>query len=458
MTNTSEQGVPISDRKSIALALSGGGFRATLYHLGVIRFLYETGELKSVTRICSVSGGSILGAHLVLNWERYNGTEEDFSAAAQEVVQFAMSNVRRRVVFRWFLSWLLIFPRFRPDQFSRINLLRREYAILYKNQTLHELRSSLSQGTVRPELHILATSMTTGDLCSFTSRGLELEDKSSGVEQSFAMQRIPIDFAVAASSAFPPVFPPVKLAGRDFAFLNNEFRDHALTDGGVYDNLGCRKLVSLQTSSRNSHVIISDAGGSFDWSTEYEFTNLVKCTWRTTEILMKRIAELESQQIQASSSFGEAKVFWCNINDNFPLHSGFELDETVQRLVRLIRTDLDRFSATEVHALVTQGFLFARKTCQGEFKLLPNDRQLWNDKDLWSPVHSSIFSQETGSFKVHFFKELAESHLVRLGLIDPYVSFLRKYLKIQHIVIMALAFVLILLSIIEFYWLKFHLR
>ena len=57
----------------LGLALSGGGFRATLYHLGVIRYLRDTGKLEEVSDIASVSGGSILAAHLVLNWEKYTG-------------------------------------------------------------------------------------------------------------------------------------------------------------------------------------------------------------------------------------------------------------------------------------------------------------------------------------------------------------------------------------------------
>ena len=49
------------------LALSGGGFRATLYHLGVIRYLRDSGGLQHVSDIAAVSGGSILAAHLALN-------------------------------------------------------------------------------------------------------------------------------------------------------------------------------------------------------------------------------------------------------------------------------------------------------------------------------------------------------------------------------------------------------
>lgn len=55
----------------LGLALSGGGFRATLFHLGVVKALLDRGVLKDVCHITSVSGGSILAAHLVLHWEEY---------------------------------------------------------------------------------------------------------------------------------------------------------------------------------------------------------------------------------------------------------------------------------------------------------------------------------------------------------------------------------------------------
>ena len=51
----------------IGLALSGGGWRATLYHLGVVRFLRDSDLLAQVSHITSVSGGSVLAAHLALN-------------------------------------------------------------------------------------------------------------------------------------------------------------------------------------------------------------------------------------------------------------------------------------------------------------------------------------------------------------------------------------------------------
>src|SRR6202008_4614656 len=80
--------------KKIGLALSGGGFRATLYPLGLVRFLRDAGILPSVTHITSVSGGSIIAAHLVLNWDRYNGSPNEFDAAASELLDYVRLDVR----------------------------------------------------------------------------------------------------------------------------------------------------------------------------------------------------------------------------------------------------------------------------------------------------------------------------------------------------------------------------
>ena len=72
----------------MGLALSGGGFRATLYHLGVIRFLRDAGALNRVSHMTSVSGGSIAAAHLVMNWDRYTGSDEEFDQAADQLLAF----------------------------------------------------------------------------------------------------------------------------------------------------------------------------------------------------------------------------------------------------------------------------------------------------------------------------------------------------------------------------------
>src|SRR5256885_15410689 len=95
----------------IGLALSGGGFRATLYHLGLVRFLRDAGLLSQVTHITSVSGGSVFAAHLVLNWDLYNGSSKDFEGAAPKLLPFLRMGVRHRRAPRALLTLSLRWAR-----------------------------------------------------------------------------------------------------------------------------------------------------------------------------------------------------------------------------------------------------------------------------------------------------------------------------------------------------------
>src|SRR4051812_25802363 len=117
--------------KKIGLALSGGGFRATLYHLGLVRFLRDAGILQQVTHITSVSGGSITAAHLALNWELYNGSGKEFDRAAANLLKFPRLDVRNRILRRFPLGLLLRWPRrllgWSNRQLTRAGLLEKQY-------------------------------------------------------------------------------------------------------------------------------------------------------------------------------------------------------------------------------------------------------------------------------------------------------------------------------------------
>lgn len=226
----------------IGLALSGGGFRATLYHLGIIRFLRDAGALRDVTHITSVSGGSILAAHLVLNWERYNGDPEEFDKAAKEILDFVRIDVRNRIVRRYPFAALATAPRWilrRPvkRRYTRAGMLEHHYQKhLYGDVCLYELPES-------PELHILATNLSEGCITSFTRAGLIMQRRLPGDRVQF--ERIhaglaTISLAVAASSAFPGFFPPIQLHSTDIGATEAAFSHQAFTDGGVFDNLGIR--------------------------------------------------------------------------------------------------------------------------------------------------------------------------------------------------------------------------
>jgi Patatin-like phospholipase len=96
------------ENDAIALCLSGGGLRATLFHLGVVKALREDvvdgrSALSRVAEIYSVSGGSILALHMLLNWERYVGEQVPFAEVENELIAFAGRNVRDRILRRWIL-------------------------------------------------------------------------------------------------------------------------------------------------------------------------------------------------------------------------------------------------------------------------------------------------------------------------------------------------------------------
>jgi predicted acylesterase/phospholipase RssA len=232
----------------IGLALSGGGFRATLFHLGMIRFMREAGILPSVTHITSVSGGSILAAHLVLNWDRYNDSLAEFDAAAAELIRLVQLDVRNRVVRRYPLAMpLRALQRLafrRPDrQLTRTGLLERHYEkYLYGDTCLFQLPD-------RPRLYILATNLSEGCLCAFTRDGLLMQRRRPGNRFEFDLIHAglaTVPMAVTASSAFPGFFPPLELRGEDVGADPGKFNRLFFTDGGVYDNLGVRMFRHLE--------------------------------------------------------------------------------------------------------------------------------------------------------------------------------------------------------------------
>src|SRR5271156_4724073 len=178
----------------IGLALSGGGFRATLYHLGLIRFLRDADILSQVTHITSVSGGSIFAAHLVLNWDRYNGSPNEFDAAASEVLSFVRLDVRNRIARRFPLALPLRWPRWllgrSNRKLTRTGLLEYHYEkFLYGDVSLFDLPE-------KPQLHILATNLSEGCLCSFNRNGLLMVRRQPG--RSFRIDRIHVGLATVA--------------------------------------------------------------------------------------------------------------------------------------------------------------------------------------------------------------------------------------------------------------------
>ncbi len=348
---------------SIGLALSGGGFRATLYHLGVIRYLRDAGLLPLVTDIASVSGGSIVAAHLVLNWDRYVGDDAAFAAAAGEVIRFVQHDVRNRIVRRL----PLLFPMralakgggFSAGRFTPNALLERTYReFLYGDKRLFELPE-------RPGLHILATNVSDGVLSVFNRDGLHIQKREAAGEDPF--RHVPgctaaLAKVVGASSAFPGFFPPVEITAADLGVRDGHFPAEAFTDGGVYDNLGIRAFRWLRDHRGNTldRVFVSDAGKPFQILGESSL-GFVAQSIRATDILWDRVWQLERENFGTGSAFHFVPAASIVPREEDP-HS---LHPVIQAEIASIRTDLDRFSDLEVDALVGHGYEVTRSVHRG---------------------------------------------------------------------------------------------
>lgn len=85
-------------RAKLGIALSGGGFRASLFHIGALARLAELKMLSRVEVLSTVSGGSILGAHYYLKVkELLEGKREDFPQNASALDGY-MEQAYRRIV------------------------------------------------------------------------------------------------------------------------------------------------------------------------------------------------------------------------------------------------------------------------------------------------------------------------------------------------------------------------
>src|SRR6516164_7276690 len=372
------------DMNTIGLALSGGGFRATLYHLGLVRFLRDAGILCRVSQITSVSGGSIIAAHLVLNWGRYTGSPEDFEAAASELLAFVRLDVRNRILRRFPLTlplrWLLRLLGLPTRKLSRTGLLEYHYQkYLYGDKSLFELPE-------QPRLNILATNLSEGCLCAFSRDGLlKIRRRAERVyrPESTKTGLATVAMAVAASSAFPGFFPPLTLHGVDVGAAQGEFGRQAYIDGGVYDNLGVRIYHFLEDDSEQNGgarpTLVSDVGKRSESQGQRRAGGLVRTALRSTDILMDRVWQLESETFHDTPGFvfaPIAEIVW-------PGEDPTALHPEIQRQLGNVRTDLDRFSDLEIRSLVQHGYCVARKVCRSYPDLFGNE--LPKDRP-WDPI------------------------------------------------------------------------
>ncbi len=302
----------MKENKRIGLALSGGGYRASAFHLGTLKKLHEMNILDKVDVLSTISGGSITGA-------AYGLHKEDYPSFHQNMVErIATSNVIKQVLrspsfFRLALFVLLFlgtaiwltFTPWAPASFLVLALmifllLKYQFYIFpaskevekaynkffYHHKTLSDLKQT-------PLLAIGTSNLQTGRPFTFSQR--KMSDTTYAHYKPpirFEHELFPIARAVMASSCVPFAFTPVTI---DKVYFENEQdadRINAqLVDGGVYDNQGIQKITQHKSSYECDAIITSDAGGGL--SPEIFFHNTVALLMRTVDLFMHRIKTMQ---------------------------------------------------------------------------------------------------------------------------------------------------------------------
>ncbi|HYO15097.1 MAG TPA: patatin-like phospholipase family protein [Thermoanaerobaculia bacterium] len=342
-----------SDSK-IGLALSGGGFRATLFHLGVIRYLRSTDRLKNVSHIAAVSGGSILAAHLAANWKLYTGSFEEFLRASELLLKFTARDIRGRIVRR--LPWLMLrqlMPRFVPLSRSlprsTTDLLRNELRRLYGDVNLADL---LALAPDSPKLSLLATNLTHPGITAFENERI-VNYPLHGSEKPWEGTSVPLHLAVACSAAYPAFFPPLAVSYED-VLAPDDYGVQYHSDGGVIDNQG------LQTIFANKEVetiIISDAASvSIDSQPTAHF-GILTTGLRSMELMMAQIRSGHYASVTGSPNRSPIVI------DIEPEKEDLKRNHwgTVYSQLPQVRTDLDEFDAIERQELVHHGYFSAQE-------------------------------------------------------------------------------------------------
>ncbi len=334
------------------LALSGGGFRATLFNLGSLWRLNDLGWLPKLSRVTSVSGGSITSGVLALNWDRLrfvDGVAGNFrDVVAAPLMEFCLHGVDIAAGLEGLFSV--------ADSIS--DRVREKYEeSLFGHATLQDLPG----GPDTPMFVFYATSLQTGSSVRMSKD--YLGDYKLG---RIMKPTIRLSQAVGASSAFPPVLSPVIIETEpdewrddEGAYLHTDMalrRRLVLTDGGVYDNMGLEGVWD-----RYDTVLVSDAGKPLDIDANPS-TQWHKQTMRVLDICTEQQRALRKRHLVAEFQNGARKGAYWGITTaigDYGLADAMAQDSALSRAMRDIRTRLNPFTQEEQARLVNWGYALA---------------------------------------------------------------------------------------------------
>ncbi len=344
-------------QQGIGLCLSGGGYRAMLFHTGVLLRLAEfgylgskdrigkQGQLGSLMRVSSVSGGSIIAGVLGLAWQDLLVNDEDVARRFRDHVMGPVQDFASQTT-------ISIKSGIAAMIFSNINkrVVKVYRKQLYGTKTLQDLPDY-------PRFVINATNLQSGALWRFSkpyNRDWQVGEIENPDDQ--------IASAVGASSAFPPFLSPARFKYDESRYTPDSGTDlqkapfttrPLLADGGVYDNLG------LETVFRHCKtVIVSNAGGGFEAAAKVPGDWILQ-SFRVMRTVDNQVRSLRKRVLLNALIDGRRSGAYWSIRgsiDHYPIEDKLECPIEKTRELANIKTDLAAKDITTQRRLINWGY------------------------------------------------------------------------------------------------------
>lgn len=413
------------DSSKVGLALSGGGFRAAFFHIGVLAQMADQGLLRHVEVISTVSGGSIIGAVYYLHVKRLLEAKRDKEVTNQDYktiistieVEFLRSvqkNIRTRIFSNPFkilrmctlgysksdrLAELYDEYFYRPlrplSDTGPIHMSELKIKPYGEKDDFFRLTDNARRKAKVPILIINATTLNTGNQWEFSERWMgepAPEGESWGGDAPLRLRRPLYDqlgaaaakfsfpFAVAASACVPGIFDPLPIADMyRYEAEDGRLKDVSvqLVDGGLFDNLGVWPLIEEGVDP----IIISDASGQLESDLD-PAPGAIAVLLRSFDVLMARSRDAVIATLQRAYP---TRVTLIHLREGLPTEAiypsvghdqvmerkkvvrldfppeAFGVDSVVQDRLSRVRTDLDSFTEVEAYSLMLDGYLISGK-------------------------------------------------------------------------------------------------
>ncbi|MBI1357119.1 MAG: patatin family protein [Acidobacteria bacterium] len=400
----------------LGLALSGGGFRASFFHIGVLAALAERDMLRHVEALSCVSGGSIVGAHYYLEirkllQEKADGeiTRDEYVQVVERVAEAFLAGVQKNIRMRVVGSVVGNLRMMFQPGYTRTNRLGELYEEHLYARIGDDGKRSLRELIIRPKgdetckpkydnwkrtdkvpiLILNAASENTGHSWQFTATwmGEPPSRIDSEVDGNYRLRRmyyeeapprhqdVRLGQAVAASSCVPGLFPPLELQGLYDGIVVR------LVDGGVHDNQGLYGLLDQNCTV----MIVSDASGQMS-TIDRPPDDPLGVLLRTSSVLQSRVRTAQYREMESRRKAGLLKgLLFLHLKKDLEAEprdwkgcrnpremtgaeslrrrqtlTTYGVRKDLQESLANIRTDLDSFSEVEAFALMASGHNMVR--------------------------------------------------------------------------------------------------